>query len=64
MKTFATIRLVKPIVKKIDGMKVEFQKVKAGVAVNIEGDLLDVYPNEQQATKFATEFIKQLKVKQ
>jgi hypothetical protein len=26
--------------------------------------LLDVYPNEQQATKFATEFIKQLKVKQ
>ena len=64
MKTFANIRQVKPIVKKIDGMKVEFQKVKAGVAVNIEGDLLDVYPNEQQATKFAAEFIKQLKVKQ
>jgi hypothetical protein len=64
MKTFAAVRQTKPTIKKIDGMKVEFQKVKAGVAVNIEGDLLDVYPNEQQATKFATEFIKQLKVKQ
>lgn len=64
MKTFANIRQVKPTTKKIDGMKVEFQKVKSGIAVHIEGDLLDVYPNEQQATKFATEFIKQLKVKQ
>lgn len=64
MKTFATVRQTKPAIKKIDGIKVEFQKVKTGIAVNIEGDLLDVYPNEQQATKFATEFIRQLKGKQ
>lgn len=64
MKTFAKVRRSTQPVKKIDGFKVEFQKTKTGVAVKIEGDLLDVYPNEQQATKFATEFIKQLKAQQ
>ncbi len=63
MKTFAKIRQAKPTVKKIEGVNVDFKKVSNGVAVSIEGDLLDVYPNEQQATRFATEFIKQLKVK-
>jgi hypothetical protein len=61
MKSFKQIRSPKHTEKKIDGIKVSFQKDSKGVAVYIEGDKLDVYPNEQQATKMATEFIRQFK---
>lgn len=61
MKSFAQIRESKGTEKKIDGIHVKFQPDQKGVVVYIEGDKLDVYPNMEQATKMATEFVKQLK---
>lgn len=61
MKTFAQIRESKSTEKKIDGILVKFQPDQRGVAVYIEGDKLDVYPDMDQATKMADEFVKQLK---
>ena len=61
MRTFAQIREAKGTETKIDGIKVKFQPDLKGVVVYIEGDKLDVYPNMEQATKMANEFVKQLK---
>jgi len=61
MRTFAQIREAKGTEIKIDGIKVKFQPDLKGVVVYIEGDKLDVYPNMEQATKMANEFVKQLK---
>ena len=61
MKTFVQIREAKGTEKKIDGVKVKFQPDLNGVVVYIEGDKLDVYPDMEQATRMADEFVKQLK---
>lgn len=64
MKTFNQIRKDKSDTKKIDGVPVTFKKVTNGIAVSIDGEVLDVYPTQSQADKMATEFIKQLKALQ
>lgn len=64
MKTFNQIRKDTSTIKKIDGVPVAFKKVSNGVAVSIDGEVLDVYPTQSQADKMATEFIKQLKALQ
>lgn len=61
MKTFADVRKSKSTEKIIDGIKVKFQNDPKGIAVHIEGDKLDVYPDMQKAVKMANEFIRQLK---
>lgn len=64
MKTFNQIRKDKSETKKINGIPVTFKKVTNGIAVSIDGDVLDVYPTMPQAEKMATEFTKQLKALQ
>lgn len=61
MKTFADVRKSKSTEKIIDGIKVKFLNDPKGIAVHIEGDKLDVYPDMQKAVKMANEFIRQLK---
>ena len=61
MKTLSQLRN-KTTTKKINGTVVAFKNVSNGVAVTIDGEVLDVYPNINQAEKMATEFLKQLKV--
>ena len=61
MKTFAQVRKSKNTEKVINGIKVMFQDDPKGIAVHIDGDKLDVYPDMQRATKMANEFIRQLK---
>ena len=60
MKSFSEVRQPKAIVKKIGQQKVSFQQTAKGVEVYIDGTSLDVYRDQQQAEKFANEFVKQL----
>lgn len=64
MKTFNQVRKGKSDTKKINGVPVTFNQVSKGIAVIIDGEVLDVYPTQSQAEKMATEFIKQLKALQ
>lgn len=60
MKTFASLREQKTPSKKIGQYTVMFRPVENGVEAVIDGSVLDVYRDENQAEKFAREFIKQL----
>lgn len=60
MKTFASLREQKTTSKKIGQYNVSFRPVKNGVEAVIDGSVLDVYKDENQAEKFVKEFIKQL----
>lgn len=66
MKTFNKLceqikQSVKDTTKKIGGVKVTYRSEGNGVAVYIDGDRLDVYPNQQKAERMASEFIKMYK---
>lgn len=60
MKTFASLRNQKTTSKKIGQYTVLFRPVVNGVEAVIDGSVLDVYRDENQAEKFAKEFIRQL----
>ncbi len=60
MKTFASLREQRTTSKKIGQYIVVFRPVENGVEALIDGSVLDVYKDQNQAEKFAKEFIKQL----